>query len=328
MFGSSNNSFDPNKDIPDLSGKVYIVTGGSAGIGYGISAHLIQHNCAALYLLGNKEEHLAEAEEGLKSYGDASRVHSVQVNLQDLTQTDQVARELASKLDRLDALICNAGLGVGPFELSKDGLDSHMQVNHISQFHLTMILLPLLQKTSESRLVHQSSEYHRFISTLEFDSVEELNTDIGPSHLYARTKLAQILFIRALAQRKAKGELGFDRDDKVGPWLIATHPGGVVTDQQDQAVEAYGTLGKLGVKAVRPFMKDPVDEGCRPVLFAATSEDVVRDQIQGQYIVPDRKITEVSKQGRDERLGENLWKLTEKVLANKLGSLPYGTKYL
>lgn len=128
MLGSSSNKYDPNTDIPDLSGKVYVLTGGSAGIGSGIAAHLLQHNCQQLYLLGKKEEHLAEAEEGLRKYGDTSRVVPMQIELEDLHQTDGVAKQLASTLGRLDGLILNAGLGVGPYAESKDGIDNHMQV--------------------------------------------------------------------------------------------------------------------------------------------------------------------------------------------------------
>ena len=95
------------------------------------------------------------------------------------------------------------------------------------------------------------------------------------------------------------------------------------TDQQDQAVEAYGTLGKLGVAAVRPFMKDPVDEGCRSILFAATSPVIVDEDIWGQYIVPDRKVTKPSSDKEDEQIQENLWKLTEQLLTERLGRLSY-----
>ena len=219
-------------------------------------------------------------------YGDISRVHSIQIELEDLHQTDRVARDLVSKLERLDGLVCNAGLGVGVFNKTKDGIDSHMQVNHIAQFHLAMILLPLLQKTPDSRLVLQSSEFHRIhsIKNLKFASLEELNTDIGASNLYARTKLAQVLFIRSLVERKEKGQLGFVAESNTGPWLIAVHPGGVATDQPKQAEDAYGTMGKIGVAAVKPLMKDPVDEGCRPALFAATSRDVTNEQLQGVYV--------------------------------------------
>ncbi|KAI2603520.1 uncharacterized protein GGS25DRAFT_96758 [Hypoxylon fragiforme] len=97
----------------------------------------------------------------------------------------------------------------------------------------------------------------------------------------------------------------------------------VATDQQDQAVEAYGALGSLMVKAVRPFMKDPVDEGCRPTLFAATSDDVVKEKVDGEYIVPDRKVSDPSNQAKDEELQERCWGLAEGILKEKLGDLPY-----
>ncbi|KAI1736743.1 NAD(P)-binding protein [Xylaria scruposa] len=288
MFGSSN-KFNPDTDIPDLSGRVYVLTGGSAGIGYGIAAHILQHNCEKLCLIGKREEHSAEAHDSLRKYGDISRVELIQCEFEDLQQTHEVAQKLASQLQRLDALILNAGLGVGPYGETKDGLDSHMQ----------------------------SSDMHRIsTSGVEFRDVSEINKDIGATALYARSKLAQVLLCRALHRRKMRGELGFTPNQ--APWINATHPGGVVTDQQDQAVEAYGTLGKIGVKAMRPFMKDPVDEGCRPMLFAATSDAVAKEKIDGVYIVPDRKVTDPSQQAQDEELQERCWNLVEDILQQKL----------
>ncbi|RGP81182.1 oxidoreductase bli- mitochondrial [Fusarium longipes] len=317
MLGNGN-TFDPNADIPDLSGKVFVVTGGSAGIGYGISAHILQHNPQKLYLLGKKQHHLDEAAEGLKKFGDVSRVEFVQVELEDLQQTDQVAKRLASELQRLDALILNAGLGVGPYGETKDGIDSHMQVNVFAQHHLAMTLLPKLIATPDSRLCLQSSDMHRAApSSIKFADLNEINTDIGPAYLYNRTKLAQIHLVRALVRRKERGELGLMPGK--GPWINATHPGGVKTDQQEQAIDAYGTLGKIGVAVVRPFLKDPIDQGCRPILFAATSDAVKEEEIDGCYIVPDRKITDPTSQALDENLGEQLWRLTETVLKERLG---------
>ena len=150
---------------------------------------------------------------------------------------------------------------------------------------LALTLLPNLQSTPNSRLVCMSSDLHRApLSSTKFASLEEINNDIGPNSLYARTKLAQILFVRAMVRRMENNEPGFQSPKYLGPWVNATHPGGVKTDQQEQAVDAYGTKGKVGVMAVRPFLKDPVDEGCRSALFAATSEAVVTDAIQGQYV--------------------------------------------
>ncbi|KAF2223441.1 hypothetical protein BDZ85DRAFT_235559 [Elsinoe ampelina] len=318
---SSSNTFDPKSDIPDLSGKVFIVTGGSAGIGFGIVAHILAKGPEKIYLLSNKEDHADEAQRELTKYGNVDKVEWKKCDLANLKQTAEVATEL-SKLKRIDALILNAGLGVGPFWLTDDGLDSHMQVNFFSQFHLAMVLLPVLQKTPNSRLVLQSSDLHRGGNDkVKFESVEEMNTDIGAMQLYNRTKLAQVLFVLALARRASRNELGFTEGGTAhGPWIIATHPGGVKTDQQSQAVEAYGTMGKVGVKAVQPFLKDPIDEGCRSALFAATSGDVVKEKIQGQYIVPDRKVTDPSKEAKNEALQEALWSLTEKILKEKLAA--------
>ncbi|KAI8941953.1 hypothetical protein NX059_000065 [Plenodomus lindquistii] len=319
--------FDPNTDVPDLSGKVYVVTGGSAGIGYGIVAHILQHSPEKIYLLSNKEEHANEAQEALKEWGDASKVEWRQCNLEDFKQTDEVAKSLAKELTRLDALVCNAGLGVGVYNETRDGIDSHMQVNVFSQAHLTLTLLPVLQKTQDSRIVHQSSDLHRATKTeWKFESISEINQDIGAAFLYNRTKLAQILFLRQLYARIKAGQFGPVTGTTGLPYINATHPGGVSTDQQKQAEEAYGTLGTIGVAVVRPFMKDPVSQGCRPAVFAATSDDVVKEQIQNSYIVPDKKVTEPSNQAKDSALSLNLWKLTKEVLESKVGDLQYTMK--
>lgn len=77
--------------------QVYIVTGGTAGIGFGITAHLLQHNASKILLLSQKEEHADEAIEELKKYGDASKVHWVRCDLKDLKKTDEVAKQLTSE---------------------------------------------------------------------------------------------------------------------------------------------------------------------------------------------------------------------------------------
>ena len=148
-------------------------------------------------------------------------------------------------------------------------------------------------------------------SNPDFSSLAELNVDVGAMALYARSKLAQVLQVQYMHRLKSSQNNKLALKSGEAPWIIATHPGGVVTDQQDQAVEALGTKGKLGVKAVRPFMKDPVDEGCRPALFAATANDVVDEQLDGVYIVPDRKVTDTSKEGKDEKLQDSCWRLVE-----------------
>jgi WW domain-containing oxidoreductase len=278
---------------------------------------LLQHNPEKIYLLSNKEEHADESIQKLAEWGDTSKVEWKKCNLEDLEQTKQVAEELA-KLPKIDALICNAGLGVGVYHESRDGIDTHMQVNVFAQNLLLMILLPVLLKTPDSRIVLQSSENHRVVSSdTYYKDMNEINQDIGPTFLYNRTKLAQILFTRKLVKHleaQGKGE---------SVWINSTHPGGVSTDQPHQAEEAYGVLGKAAVAVVRPFLADPVKQGCKSALYAATSPEIVENKIQGSYIIPDKKVTEPSSNALDDELAENLWKLNEDVLRKKFGELPY-----
>lgn len=129
------------------------MTGGTAGIGFGITAHLLQHNAAKIILLSQKEEHADEAIEALKEYGDTSKVQWIQLDLKDLKQTDSVAKQLQSE-NQIDAvrlsilrhtheanrgsqLICNAGEGVGKYNQTVDGLGTVQDcICHVRELHL------------------------------------------------------------------------------------------------------------------------------------------------------------------------------------------------
>src|SRR2546423_1214302 len=93
-----------------------------------------------------------------------------------------------------------------------------------------------------------------------------------------------------------------------------THPSGVQIDQQKQAEEAFGTLDKIGVAVVKTLIKDPVAHGCKTALWAAASPEVEEGNVNGQYIVPDKKATEPSSQAKDPQLAERLWALCESIL--------------
>ena len=111
--------------IPQLASKVFLVTGGTAGIGFGITANLLSHNPERVYMLSELPEHADLAKKELQKYGDASKVEYINCDLRDLRQVDSTAKELSSKLTRLDGLICNAGCGVGVYNESKDGIGGY-----------------------------------------------------------------------------------------------------------------------------------------------------------------------------------------------------------
>ena len=89
------------------------MTGGTAGIGFGITAHLLQHNASKIILVSQKEEHAEEAKEELNKYGDTSKVHWIQCDLKDLKRTNEVAQELKSE-QQIDAVRGTSSLTTHP----------------------------------------------------------------------------------------------------------------------------------------------------------------------------------------------------------------------
>lgn len=117
--------------IPDLTGRVAIVTGGSGGIGYYTALPLARAGATVVILSANEEKGKStEAEvnkelKGLNSYGSVTWEG---VDLGDLKAVDAVARKLAGELDRLDIFVANAGIPQAPYGLTSDGLERHFEV--------------------------------------------------------------------------------------------------------------------------------------------------------------------------------------------------------
>lgn len=169
-----------------------------------------------------------------------------QTSLADLASTNATAKKLKAELPQIDMvsddrarardevmhtdlllvriqLILNAGIGVGKYEESKDGIDTHFHINVLSHYILANTLIGKLTSTASSkgdaRLVYMSSSLHKVTpDNLKFASLEEINQDVGPTKLYGRTKLADLLLAKDTLRRYSL----FDSN----VFINATHPGG------------------------------------------------------------------------------------------------------
>jgi NAD(P)-dependent dehydrogenase (short-subunit alcohol dehydrogenase family) len=308
------------EEVPDLSGKVAVVTGGSEGIGYGCTHTLLSHNISKLFILSQREDIATDAINAIaKEMGQdkADRVVWMQYDLADWEQTGKVAFDIASQTDRIDILINNAGRGIMTYQLSKhNGIDLHMATNHMGHVVLTSHLLPLLKSTAEKgdkvRIVQLGSNLHENApKETKFESIDELNTDYGPQPQYGRSKLAAILYARYLDRHLHASH----------PNILsnATHPGIVETRQSTQHIhEAYPLLGYAMSVGAAPFKKTQF-EGCVSTMFAATTT-----QKSGQYICPPAIVEPGSDKANDEQLGERLMDLTWKVVKQKTGERSSG----
>ncbi|KAI0771509.1 NAD-P-binding protein [Trametes elegans] len=318
--------FRPDQ-IPDLSGRVALVTGGSAGIGYWDAAGLAHHN-ATVHIVSASPNHGKEAETdintALKQSGSKGSVKWHQLDMMHIKKVDEWAKTFAKEVDRLDILIANAGIGQAPYGMTDDGLERHFEVNNLAHYVIVLRLLDLLKKTAASappttvRIVMQSSEMHRFAPSGRFSSKEEINEPGDGVQLYGRTKLGLIVFASELARRKLA--------DSTKPILsISVHPGMVDTDVQNQWSQSYGALGVVVDKLSRLGGKS-AEEGAEASLWAATSTDINESnwkEFQGKYYTePYGKPDQETNQAKDQVVANNFWKLcadlTEEFLGERL----------
>ncbi|KAK5105165.1 hypothetical protein LTS08_001439 [Lithohypha guttulata] len=307
--------FDIEKDIPDLSGKVAVVTGGSEGIGYATSFMLLKNNLQKLYILSLRQEVFDGALQDIteKLGADAARrVTFIQCDTGDLTGVTKAAKEISGSTDRLDILVLNAGRGIMTYQVTEDTqIDRHMMVNHVGHVTLTSHLLGLLKKTAERgtvRIQLQSSNAHEGApKDTKFESIEELNQDLGPQGQYGRSKLANLLYARYLDAHLHK------ENSKI--LINATHPGFVETKMStDDIHEPYPVAGALMSVGMKPLKKDQW-EGATSTLFAATKTDR-----SGEYICPPAIVEPGSELARNAQLGEQLMKLTRDIVKTKYGA--------
>jgi NAD(P)-dependent dehydrogenase (short-subunit alcohol dehydrogenase family) len=298
--------------VPDLSGKVAAVTGGSEGIGFGCTHTLLKKNIAKLFILSPSKEIADGAMEALRSeMGDdtAKRVHWMQCDLTDWAQVVERASQISTDTDRLDILINNAGRGIMSYKLTPYGVDSNMALNHIGHVILTSHLLPLLKKTAEKghtvRITNQGSNAHEQApSDVKFESLDELNTDLGPLPQYGRSKLATMLHAKYLARHL--------KDSHPNILVNCTHPGVVDTRQTKEHIFDAYPLGGYAMKyGLALFRKDQF-EGALSMLFAST-----KTENSGQYICPPSIIEQGSPLYNDILLGEQLMKLTREIVQQK-----------
>lgn len=315
------NAIGPKEVHPqNLHGRTAVVTGGVHGIGFEI-ARALANAGAKVIIIGRKKDHADESISTIKSETPDADVTWRECDLGKLSQVKSVFSDLRESLDRLDFLVLSAGINAQQFDLDADGIDRHFGVNYLGQYYATNQLWPLIRKTSNMpgatppRVVSLASEVHKAApSDVQFKSLDEINKDVGPTHLYGRTKLALLLFTKfGLVERVIK-----PNSDAI--YALAVHPGTVNTGMQDQWKDAYpGITGHLISLAMKSVGRS-VEQGAFSALWALTAPEITdKDQNGGYFTDPGTEGSLSSQAGKPE-LGKNLWELSEKIIKEKLGS--------
>ena len=203
-----------------LDGKTVIITGGNTGIGKETAIDLAKRN-ARIIVACRSQEKGKKAEVDIRRESGSSDVHFHQMDLSSFQSIRKFAKEVLSEESRIDILINNAGVMYCPFGKTEDGFETQFGVNHLGHFLLTNLLLDKIKQAPEGRIVVVSSIGHTFASKLDLDTINS-EAHYSPYDAYHESKLANVLFTKALAKRL------------VGTNVTANslHPGGVNTELQ------------------------------------------------------------------------------------------------
>ena len=262
--------YNPEKDMPDLSGKVIIVTGGNSGLGKESIHQLAKHNPSKIYLGARSSQRGNAAIEEITSAVASvkGKIHFLEIDMASLASVKRAAERILKENDRLDILMNNAGLAEAPPGLSTDGYEIQFGTNYMGPTLFTKLLLPLLQQTaatpnSDVRIVNLSSELFKMAPTQGI-IFADLGTPMRKSNSVARygqSKLANYFFSKTCAQKYPEIK------------SVALHPGVVNTGiWENMYKRPY--VGWLLSAVMTPLLTN-VHDGAKMQLWSATALSLI-----------------------------------------------------
>jgi protochlorophyllide reductase len=294
------------EDIPDLNGKIAVVTGANSGLGFESAKELAKHGATVIMAVRNMDKGDKARADILKEVPGA-RLELMELDNADLKSVRAFAAAYKKKYDRLDILLNNAGVMAIPRQETADGFEMQMGVNHLAHFALTGLLLDVISGTPGAR-VHNVTSTANFGASINFDDLmgEENYSRWGA---YSQSKLANVFFTFELDQRlKAAG---------IDAMSNVSHPGLVIGNLQANSVEQSGTRIEAAIYQLsRLFLARDISKGVQPMLYAMTAEDAKGGALYGpRYIHHLGPVTETraNKAAYEAEARGRFWDLSEEL---------------
>ncbi len=283
-----------SQDIPDQTGRTFVVTGANSGLGAETSRALAA--AGARVVLACRD--VAKGEKVAAELGD--RVQVRRLDLADLDSVREFVEGLAESHEVIDVLINNAGVMAVPLRRTANGFEMQIGTNHLGHFALTALLLGRIT----DRVVTVSSAMHR-IGRIDLDDLNWEHRRYDRWLAYGQSKLANLLFAYELQRRLT------DRESPVRSLVV--HPGYSSTNLQFRSETLYGKIMELST----PIIGQSPAMGALPSLYAATVPDVE----PGGFYGPDSffemrghpKRVQSSARSKDETVASGLWSLSEQL---------------
>ena len=280
--------------MPDLSGKIALVTGATAGIGL-ITAEALARMGATLVIVSRNEQKCQDVVAQIQANTGNTRVEYIAGDLSAMAQVRNVATEFLRRYDRLHILVNNAGAFINDRQVSVDGFEMTFALNHLNYFYLTQLLLDTLIASAPARIVNVSSDAHRG-GKINFDDLMSEKSYSGFG-VYSMTKLANVLFTNELAQRL----------EDSGVTANSLHPGFVATNFGKN----NGGIVGFFMPVVQLFALSP-EKGAETSIHLAASPDI--EGVTGKYF--SKKIpVQPAKAALDVATQRRLWEASETLIA-------------
>jgi NAD(P)-dependent dehydrogenase (short-subunit alcohol dehydrogenase family) len=284
--------------MPDLAGRIALVTGANSGIGFETARALARHRAETVLACRDLDK-AATAVARIRAEIPEAKVRALSLDLADLDAVTTGSATFARTFTRLDILICNAGVMVPPYGQTKQGFELQFGTNHLGHFALIGRLMPILINSGSARVVVISSLAAHF-GHIDFDDLQWQRRRYAKWHAYGQSKLANLVFALEFARRLAAAESVVS--------VLAAHPGGAVTNLQRN-------LGWLRGLSQNPLMAGSAVEGARPSLRAATDSSAHN----GSYWGPSGWMglrgspveVKIPARALDPATAERLWSVSE-----------------
>ncbi|KAI2463350.1 oxidoreductase [Annulohypoxylon bovei var. microspora] len=304
-------NFDPEEDIPSLRNRVILITGGTAGLGRASVEALAKHEPAHIYFTGRNTQAGESLIADVNKTNPAVGMTFVKMDMTSLSLVKKGCEQFSH--DRLDMLMCNAGIMDKPPAVSEDGFEIHFAINHLAHAMIIQRLLPVMLKTAEIpdsdvRLVLLTSVGWRIHpkNGIEFDTLrskQEGLSMLGFSLRYGQSKLANILYAAEIARRYPSIK------------AVSVHPGVVATDLVNSLPKmrkalVYGANWLMGVSVMDE------KKGRLSQLWAAAGAS--RNELgNGAHYMPVGVLSndKLDKFAKSKELARELWSYTEDVLS-------------
>lgn len=297
------------QDVPDLTGRIAVVTGASSGLGLENARALAQRGAHVILATRDPDRTAVATSRIQRAVPDASIEH-LPLDLADLGSVSGAAAALGLQHERIDLVIANAGVMGTPAHETVDGFELQMGVNHLGHAALVAALLPMLTAAPRPRVVVVTSEVAR-AGHVDVAHLGMLATPHRPWRAYAASKLANLLYAFELSRRLERAGWHI---------VVATaHPGYAATDLQRRGPGLGGgrsaQFRARALGAITDVVAQSAAQGALPQLRAATAPDVVSGSSWGpsggmrgaavEVVAPAR--------ARNEQLAAALFDRTEEL---------------